>query len=274
MTPRAAAVRVLFAALVSLVGALFALPMMWLVLSPWNPNVSLTVRVPSAFSFANFQLVFANTTAMRGLVNSIVMCGGTMVLVTLFATLAAYALSRARIPHYQLLTYGLILFSSIDSGTAAIVPLFLLAGALHLVDTYQGVILVSTGGAIPAAIFLMRGYLENLPRSYEESSLVCGAGPLRTLRSVVVPLLRPGMMVIAVYTFVGAWGSFLTPFVILRSADKIPASVAIYSFYHQQGLPQLPLVAAYSVLYAAPVVALYLFVNWRYGFRFFGGIRG
>lgn len=274
MTPRAAAVRVLFAAVVSLVGALFALPMMWLVLSPWNPNVSLTVRVPSSFSLANFQLVFANTTAMRGLVNSIVLCGATMLLVTVFATLAAYALSRARIPHYQLLTYGLILFSSIDSGTAAIVPLFLLAGALHLVDTYQGVILVSTGGAIPAAIFLMRGYIENLPRSYEESSLVCGAGPLRTLSAVVVPLLRPGMMVIAVYTFVGAWGSFLTPFVILRSVDKIPASVAIYSFYDQQGLPQLPLVAAYSLLYAAPVVALYLFVNWRYGFRFFGGIRG
>lgn len=266
--------RVLLYALSAVIGAAFALPLLWAVLAPWSARVSFGIQPPTHLSLVNFQQVFANQLAVRAILNSIILAGGIMVLATLSATLGAYALARARIPHYQFLVYGIMLFSSIDSGTAAVVPIFLLAHALHLIDTYLGVILVSTGGAIPAAIFIMRGFVEGLPRSYEESSLVAGAGPLYTLRRVVAPLLRPGMMVIAVYTFVNAWGSFLTPFILLRNKDLIPASVAIFTFTTDQGTPLLPLIAAYSLLYAAPVVLLYLLVNWRYGFRFFGGIRG
>jgi multiple sugar transport system permease protein len=188
--------------------------------------------------------------------------------------MAAYALSRTRVPHYELLTYALILFSSVVSGTAAIVPLFLLADALHLVDSYLGVILAFTGGLLPAAIFILRDFVEGLPRSYEEAALVAGASPLQLFRDVVMPLLRPGMMVVAIWTFVNVWGAFLIPFVLLRSPSATPASIAIYSFYTEAGLPVLTLTAAYSLLYAIPVVLLYLFVNWRYGFRFFGGLKG
>jgi multiple sugar transport system permease protein len=266
--------RIALYVLVAVLGATFALPLLWLALAPWSERVSLTVSLPAHPTLQNFRLVFANQFATHAILNSVILAVGIMVLATLAATLGAYALSRARIPHYEYLVYGIILFSSIDSGTAAIVPVFLLANALHLVNTYLGVILVSTGGAIPGAVFIMRGFVEGLPRSYEESSLVAGAGPLTTLRRVVVPLLRPGMMVVAIWVFVNAWGNFLTPFILLRNQDLMPASVAIYSFYTDYGLPIIPLTAAYSLLYAAPVILLYLLVNWRYGFRFFGGIRG
>jgi multiple sugar transport system permease protein len=90
---------------------------------------------------------------------------------------------------------------------------------------------------------------------------------------VTVPLVRPGMMVIAVWAFVNVWGSFVAPFILLRSPSKMPASVAIYSFYTEAGTPLITLTTAYSLLYTLPVLLLYLFVNWRYGFRFFGGIK-
>ncbi len=103
--------------------------------------------------------------------------------------------------------------------------------------------------------------------------MVAGAPPHRVFWDVAVPLLRPGMVVVAIWAFVNAWGNFLIPFILLRSPDKLPASIAIYSFYNEAGTPNVTLVAAYSLLYALPVLVLYLLVNWRFGFRFFGGIK-
>ncbi|WP_448591059.1 carbohydrate ABC transporter permease [Thermoflexus hugenholtzii] len=265
--------RILFAGFAALVGAFFALPMLWLTLAPFNARGTLAVEIPRPFTLANFQAVFANTFAVRALGNSLILAGGTMLVVTLTATLAAYALSRAEVPYYDLLTYGLILFSSVVTGTAAMVPIFLLANALGLVDTYVGVIMAFTGGLLPTAIFILRDFVEGLPRSYEESAMVCGASPWRMVWDVVMPLLRPGMMVVGIWAFVQVWGAFLIPFVLLRSPERMPAAIAIYSFYTEAGTPILTLTSAYALLYALPVLALYLFVNARYGFRFFGGIK-
>ncbi len=265
--------RLAFLVFTTLCGALFALPMLWLLLAPFNARGTLAVEIPRPFTLENFERVFANTFAMRALLNSLILAGGTMITVTLVATLAAYALSRAEVPYYDLLTYGLILFSSVVTGTAAMVPIFLLANALGLVDTYLGVIMVFTGGLLPTAIFILRDFVEGLPRSYEESAMVSGASPWQMVRDVVMPLLRPGMMVVGIWTFVQVWGAFLVPFVLLRTPERMPAAIAIYSFYTEAGTPILTLTSAYALLYAIPVLVLYLFVNARYGFRFFGGIK-
>ena len=82
-----------------------------------------------------------------------------------------------------------------------------------------------------------------------------------------------GIVVVVVWAFVNIWGSFLIPFILLRSSDNMPASVAIYSFYSEAGTPIVTLLAAYALIYSLPVVALYLFVSWKFGFRFFGGIK-
>lgn len=254
--------------------AFFGLPLLWLVLEPFNPRATLSVEIPRAPTLDNFQQVFGNQFAVRALVqNNSVLAIGTMLGVTLVATLTAYALSRARVPGRDYLAYILILFSSVVTGTAAMVPIFLIISALGLVDTHLGVILVFIGGYLPSAIFIMRDFVDSIPRSYEESALVSGASPFRVFLDVALPLVRPGMMVIAIWAFVHAWGAFLIPFVLLRSPENLPASTAVYSFYSEAGTPNITLVSAYSLLYALPVLILYLLVNWRYGFRFFGGIK-
>lgn len=252
----------------------FALPMLWLITAPFNPRATLNVAIPEEPSLANFEAVFNNSFAIRALVvNNLIIGGGAMIMVTIIATLAAYSLSRTRVPGRNLLVYILILFSSVVSGTAAMVPIFLLAFSLGLVDTHIGVVLVMTGGFLPAAIFIMRDFVDSIPRSYEEAALVCGATPLRTFWDVALPLVRPGMVVIAIWTFVNAWGAFLVPLVLLRSPANMPASIAFYSFYSEAGTPNLTLVSAYAFLYTIPVLLLYLLINWRFGFRFFGGIK-
>ncbi len=266
--------RIAYYVFVALLTAFFGLPMIWLVLTPFNSRATLSVEIPAKPTLDNFREVFGNQFAMRALAqNNLILATGTMLGITLIATLTAYALSRARVPGRNYLSYVLILFSSVVTGTAAMVPVFLIISDLGLVDTHLGVILVFIGGYLPSAIFIMRDFVDGIPRSYEESALVSGAPPFRVFLDVALPLVRPGMMVIAIWAFVHAWGAFLIPFVLLRNPENLPASTAVYSFYTEAGTPNITLVSAYSLLYSFPVLVLYLLVNWRYGFRFFGGIK-
>ncbi len=259
---------------VAFVIAFFGIPLLWLVVTPFNSHATLALEFPTQPTLDNFRQVFDNKFAVQALAkNNLILAVGTMIGITFIATLTAYALSRARIPGRNFLSYTLILFSSVVTGTAAMVPIFLIISKMGLIDSHLGVILVFIGGFLPSAIFIMRDFVDGIPRSYEESAMVAGANPLNILGDIVLPLVRPGMMVIAIWAFVQSWGAFLVPFILLRSPEKMPASTAIYSFYTEAGTPNIRLVAAYSLLYALPVVILYLLVNWRYGFRFFGGIK-
>jgi multiple sugar transport system permease protein len=264
--------RVGFTTFVALAGAFFALPMLWLVFAPFDRTPTLAAA-PPAPTLDNFRDVFDNPLVLTSLRNSVLLALYTMALVVAAATLAAYALSRVRVPGRDLLLYVLLLFSSVVSGTAAMVPLFLLVFELGLINTYLGVTLVLTGGLLPAAIFILKDFTDTTPTSYEESARVFGATPFQILRDIVVPIVRPGMAVIAVWSIVNVWGNFLIPFILLRDPDLAPASVVTFSFYTEGGQANLRLLSAFSLLYSVPVVLMYLFVNRRYGFRFYGGIK-
>jgi multiple sugar transport system permease protein len=119
----------------------------------------------------------------------------------------------------------------------------------------------------------MQDFVESVPRSYEEAAMVAGASPLQIFRDVTFPTMRPGLMVVGIWVLVNAWGTFLTPFILIRDPNLLPAAVTFYRFFDEEGSPQITLVAAYAILYTLPVLLLYLLINWRYGFRFFGGIK-
>ncbi|MGH3665973.1 MAG: carbohydrate ABC transporter permease [Egibacteraceae bacterium] len=264
--------RIAFAVFVTVTGVFFALPLLWLLAAPFDADPNLSVAVPD-LTLSNFARVFDNPFAPSSLRNSIILAMGTMALVVVSSAFCAYALSRVRIPGRDLLLYVLLLFSSVVSGTAAMVPLFQLVLDLNLIDTHTGVILVLSGGLLPAGIFILKDFMDSIPGSYEESARVAGASSLQVLRDIVVPVVRPGLAVIAVWTIVQVWGDFLIPFILLRSPDKAPAAVVMFNFYTEGGQANLRLISAYSFLYSLPVVVMYLFVNRRYGFRFYGGIK-
>jgi multiple sugar transport system permease protein len=260
VTPAAVVRRILFYGLITLLSLFFALPLLWLVLAPFDKTPTLTVKIPD-FTLDNFAELGKNPYALSSLKNSILISGGAMLLVTALSALAAYALSRVRVPGRDLILYALLLLSSIVTGTAAMVPIFLLMFQLGLIDDRSGVSLVLTGGLLPAAIFILKDFMDATPKSYEESARVFGASPLQVLRHVVLPIARPGLATIAVWALVNAWGDFLTAYILM------------YTFYTEGGQANLPLISTFSLVYAIPVVALYLFVNRRYGFRFHGGIK-
>lgn len=260
--------------LVMLAAIFFVAPLLWFIFAPFNAEATLSLEIPKALSLQNFRDVLDNDVAMRGLLqNSVIIGLGTMIGTSLIAALTAYGLSRGRIPGRQVLTYVLILFSSVVTGTASMVPIFKLIFDLGLIDTHLGVILVMIGGLLPSAIFIMQDFVDSVPRSYEEAAMISGASPFQIFRDVTFPMMRPGVMVVAIWVLVNAWGAFLIPFILLRDPDKLPAAVTFYQFYDEEGSPQITLVAAYALFYTLPVILLYMLVNWRYGFRFFGGIK-
>ncbi|MEO5745155.1 MAG: carbohydrate ABC transporter permease, partial [Terracoccus sp.] len=272
MTIRAVLRRLVLTAFLGLATAFWALPLLWLVTAPFDRRPGLTVSWPD-WTLENFQRLAENPYAFSSLKNSVILAGGSMIGVTLLAALAAYSLSRVRIPGRNALLYGLLLLSSIVTGTAAMVPIFQLMFQLNLIDDRSGVILVFIGGLLPAAIFILKDFMDATPKSYEESARVFGASSMQVLRHVMLPIVRPGLATIAVWTLVNVWSDFLISYILLRDPAKIPAGVVMYTFYSEGGQANLPLISAFSLVYALPVVALYLFVNRRYGFRFHGGIK-
>ncbi|GAA1793352.1 carbohydrate ABC transporter permease [Agromyces sp. NPDC057679] len=264
--------RVAFGLVLTIVGLLFALPLVWLVLAPFDATPSLSLQWPD-WTLDNFARLFQNPYAMRSIGNSLLLGIGTMIIVVVLGALAAYAMSRIRIPGRDGILYGLLLLSSIVTGTAAMVPTFQIITSLGLINTYTGVLLVLAGGILPTVIFILKDFMDSIPKSYEESARLYGAGPFRILRDVVVPIARPGLAFIAIWTIVQVWGNFLVPFILLRSPDLQPAAVLMYTFYTESGQADLRLISAFALLFSAPVLIIYFVVNRRYGFRFHGGIK-
>jgi multiple sugar transport system permease protein len=256
---------------VSVVLGFFALPLLWLASAPFDRNPKITASLPD-FTLDNFRLLLDNPYAVPSLVNSVYLAGGTAILVVVFAALAAYALSRVRMPGRDALLYGLLLLSSIVTGTATMVPLFELAVRLNLIDSRLGVILIMSGGLLPAAIFILKDFMDGTPTSYEESARVFGASPLQIVRHIVLPVVRPGLATVTVWAVANVWGNFLVPFLLL-SPDKRPAAVIMYTLYTEGGQANIGLLSTFSLLYSLPVVVMFIFVSSRYGFRFHGGIK-
>lgn len=264
--------RIASAVFLTVVVSFFALPMLWLASAPFDAHPSVTASLPE-FTLNNFRAILDNPYALGSIGNSVVQAGGAAVLVVVLASLAAYALSRVRVPGRDALLYVLLLLSSVVTGTAAMVPIFELASRLDLIDTHLGVVLTVSGGLLPAAIFILKDFMDATPTSYEESARVFGASPLQILRHIVVPLVRPGLATIAVWAVANVWSGFLLQYILLRDPDKSPGSVVLYTLYTEGGQPNLSLISTFSLLYSLPVVLMYLFVSSRYGFRFHGGIK-
>jgi multiple sugar transport system permease protein len=272
MRPAEMVRRIGFYVLVCAITLFFAVPMLWLASAPFDSAPGLGISWPD-FTLENVRKTLSHPYALGSMVNSLLICGATALAVTAFAALASYALSRVRVPGRDALLYGLLLLSSVVTGTAAMVPIFVMMFKLGLIDSRFGVALVMTGGLLPAAIFILKDFVDAVPKSYEESARVFGASTGQILRDVVLPVVRPGLATITVWAFVNARGNFLVPFLLIRSIDKQPGAVLLQTFTDEGGSANLQVIPVFSLLFSIPVVVLYLLVNSRYGFRFHGGIK-
>ncbi|HZR43262.1 MAG TPA: carbohydrate ABC transporter permease [Ktedonobacteraceae bacterium] len=256
-----------------LAGLFFLVPMAWPIFASINPAATLAVQWPAAPSLTNFITIISNGLVIAPFANSLIMAVSTMVLVSILAGLAAYPLSRYQFRFKAQLMY-LILFVSALPTLALVTPLYAMYVSLNLVDTLQGCILFFVASALPFSIWLMKNFLDSVSVELEEAAWIDGASVFGAFWRVVLPLAAPGLAVVGVWSFLGAWTNFFVPLILLQNQDLMPASVHIYTFFGSYGQVNYGQLAAYAMLYALPAVALYTLVS-----RFFvkgisGGLKG
>ncbi|MFE5598825.1 carbohydrate ABC transporter permease [Streptomyces coelicoflavus] len=255
--------------------AAFVLPLAWVVLSALDPHASLRVKVPDGVTLENFDAILTPEITFTPLLNSLILCGGATLLTVVCAALAAYPLSRfrSRLNRPFLLT---ILFATSLPITAIMVPVYALFVRVNMIDTMQGTIFFFAASQLPFAIWLMKNFMDGVPKELEEAAWTDGASSFQSLLRIVLPLMGPGVAVVTVFSFVMMWGNFFVPFMLLLSPDQMPASVSINDFFGNRGMVAYGQLAAFSIVYSTPVVLLYVLISRRLGggFALGGAVKG
>ncbi|MFI6549540.1 carbohydrate ABC transporter permease [Streptomyces prunicolor] len=257
------------------VAATFALPLLWVILSSLDPHADLKVKAPDGLTLDNFNAILQPDITFTPLLNSLILCGSGTLLTVVCSALAAYPLSRfqSRLNRPFLLT---ILFATSLPITAIMVPVYALFVQVNLIDTMQGTIFFFAASQLPFGIWLMKNFMDGVPKELEEAAWTDGASSLQSLVRIVLPLMGPGVAVVTVFSFVMMWGNFFVPFMLLLTPDQMPASVSINEFFGNRGMVAYGQLAAFSVVYSTPVILLYVLVARRLGggFALGGAVKG
>ncbi len=259
--------------LMALIGVAFLLPLTWLVFSALNPHASANLSAPHA-SVANFRSAF-EAGAGGAILNSLYLASVATVVATVTSTLAGYVLSRRYVPLKGVLLVAVLFLSGLPVALL-LIPIFEIFVKLGWVNSpfYTSLVLGAT--SVPFAIWLLKNFIDQVPREFEEAAAIEGAGSLQVLVRVLVPLIMPGIAVSAILTFINAWGAFLIPLVLDSNPGHTPGSIAIYDFMSANYEVHYGPLAAFAILFSVPVIALYLLSSrWLSGgFAFAGGVRG
>ncbi|GAA0514605.1 sugar ABC transporter permease [Paractinoplanes deccanensis] len=243
-------------------GVLIAFALLWLVPLAWavdtalkpNAETTRTTWLIDNPTFAAFQRVLDDTAILNWFGASLITATMTAVGTVITASLAAFALSRLRF-RYRNLVFWIILAGIMIPGQVLIVPQFREMDALGLLNTYWAVSLPQIPTAI--AIFIFKQFFDGLPRDLEEAARIDGAGWFRIYRQVVMPLARPAVAAVAIFTFVTSWNDLLWPLLVLTNPDLMTVPVGLATVQGAFGIRYADTMAS-AVLGAIPLVAVFL----------------
>lgn len=264
--------------LLSLLGIVFFLPMLWLIFASLDKNASWTISWPT-LSFTNFRQVMS-ASDFRSLYNSAYLAVVSTVVATAAATLAGYALSRRHIPLKPWLMMGVLFLTGIPI-SILIVPVYqMFVNAGQIVPQVNFLSLLPTAvflsvTSLPYEIWLIKNFVDAISLDLEEAAAIEGAGTVYVLRRVILPLALPGIGAAAIYGFINAWGSFLVPLILISDPGSLPGPVTIYGFIGS-AVVRYGDIAAYSIIYSLPVVLLYILMARLFsgGFTLGGAVKG
>jgi ABC-type glycerol-3-phosphate transport system permease component len=243
--------------LIVLAGMLF--PIYWMVKTSFSAKAGLVIElkdlVPSGLTFKNYLDLWRWGPFLRYFFNSLLVAGLVTLGNMIFCLMVGYAFARREFFFKNLLFLSVILVIMIPAHII-IVPLFLIIKCLGWYDTYLA--LIVPWMVTPLGIFLMRQYIQSLPRDLEDAARIDGAGDFKILFSIVMPLCRPALAVLGIQVFLTTWNSFLFPFILTSSQEMrtLPVALALYQGYQTIDWPHL--LAASSVA-ALPVIIVFLF---------------
>jgi multiple sugar transport system permease protein len=253
-------------------------PLVWLVSASFKSSRELNSLganlIPREWVFTNYIDALERQNLINSIGNSLIVAIATVILTMLLSLPMAYALARLK---GKLRAAGTvwILSSQVFPAILIVIPLFLVLRTIQLNDTLFGLILVYVTFTMPFTLWMLQGYIAAIPRDLEEAGEMDGASRLRVLRSIVFPLLAPGLVATAMFTFVSAWNEFFLALVLLQSPELYTLPITLRSFLGAEGQTQLGPLAAGAVIATIPSLIIFSILQKRLtGSTLAGAVKG
>lgn len=243
-------------------GALISLgPFVWMILKSFmslGESIGATF-IPSQWHFENYAQAWQDAQFSKYMVNSVLITVITLAGELTFSVMAAYAFARIKFPGRDIL-FALLLSSMMIPGMVTMIPNLLTVtwlgrvGPIAWIDNWPALTIPFMGSVF--SLFLLRQFFAQIPEELFDAAKMDGAGHLRMLWKIVLPLAKAPVMVIIVLSFIGTWNALAWPLLVTNTADWLPISVGLYDFLQDAG-SELNLVMAGSVITIVPILILY-----------------
>lgn len=229
--------------------------------------------VPDGATLRAYRVMLFEKPFLLWLRNSFVVSMAVTLLGVTLASTAAYAFSRFRFPGRQQGLY-LFLMTQMFPATMLMLPLYVLLKALHLLDTFAGLVVAYTATALPFCVWTMRGYYDTIPVELEQAAMIDGCTPLQAFTRVTLPLAAPALAITALFSFMAAWSEFLVARIVISQQALYTLPLGLESLAGQFQT-EWANYAAGSLLVCVPVMALFVALNrWIVGGLSLGGVKG
>jgi ABC-type glycerol-3-phosphate transport system permease component len=246
--------------LLTLGAAVMVAPFAYMLSTSLKPD-RLVLEVPPKFlpshpTTSNYTGAWTSNDFSRYFLNSVIVAVATTVLTVLLASMMAFAFARFDFPGRRLL-FGCLLLGLMVPTIMLLIPQFLLAKKLMLLDSLAGLVLFTAGGNLALNTFLLRSFFRDIPRELEEAMVVDGAGPWRRYWRLIMPLSRPALATVAIFTFLASWDEFTWALTIISDPHKrtLPIAIALFQGQHATSWG---LVFAASVIAVLPVILIFV----------------
>jgi len=240
----------------ALMAATMLIPFLWMVLASFKPlaEVEQLNPLPSVWQPQNYPKVFQQIPFARYYFNSLFVAAWVTFLQCLTSAMAAYAFARLRWPGRDAV-FRLYLATLMIPGVVVMIPNYVLMVWLHLLDSYQGLIVPAAFSAF--GTFLLRQFMLAIPPSMDEAAALDGGTPWQIFWEVIMPLARPGLITLCIFTFMGNYGSFFWPLIVIKSEHLRTLPIGMLYFDSNYGR-QTNLIMAASVMNIIPLVILFV----------------
>lgn len=237
------------------------LPIAWIVLTAFKQRGdAFTLKVFFTPTLQNFVKIFQEPLSFGPLLwNSVVIAVVTVLISTPLALMAAYAFSRYRFMGNNALMIW-VLTTQFLPQVVITIPFFNLFRNLGLIDTRTGLVILNLAVALPYAIWMIKGFVDGMPIELEEAALVDGCSETQMLRHVVLPLVMPGVLVAAVFSFISAWNEFIFALIMTRTAAARTLQIGLMSTVSAEGV-RWEWMSATGLIVMVPILVLSLLIR-------------
>jgi len=245
----------------TLLTILIVFPFYWVIVSSFKPadQILQPDLFPRAFTLEHYRELLNQTSYLTNLSNSIIVSIGSMIIAVAIVVPAGYAIYRMQFKGRNFVN-RLILATYVFPGILLLVPVYQMMSNLHLVDSLLGLVVINVTFAAPFSVWLMQGFFDSVPLALDEAAAIDGAGRIRTMLSVVLPLIGPGIATISIYAFITSWTEFAFSSVLI-SSDKLRTLPIGLNAIMGQYTVRWGWTTAGAVLTLLPVVIFFAFVG-------------